>query len=253
MFRIAVAILLLTTAMVHAADKLPDGQSLDLFLLIGQSNMAGRGVPEAEDKTAHPRVWTLTKTNDWAPAVDPLHFDKPTAAGVGPGLSFGKTIAEKQPKSFIGLIPAAVGGTSIDEWNKGDKLYDAAVRRAKAAMAHGKIKGILWHQGEADSEPDAVKAYPAKLAKLIANLRTDLNAPDVPVIVGTLGDFRQPPPTAFNAMIAQTPKLIPHTACVLAAGLKDKNDGRHFTAEAQREFGRRYAAAYLSLIQSDEK
>jgi len=253
MLRFAFAISLLAVTIVHAADKLPNGQSLDLYLLIGQSNMAGRGVPEAEDKTPHPRVWTFTKGNEWVPALDPLHFDKPSAAGVGPGLSFGKTIADKQPKAFIGLIPAAVGGTSIDEWNKGDKLYDAAVRRAKAAMAHGKIKGILWHQGEADSEPDAVKAYPAKLAKLIANLRADLNAPDVPVIVGTLGDFRQPPPTAFNAMIADTPKLIPHTACASAVGLKDKNDGRHFTAEAQREFGRRYATAFLSLIESDRK
>ena len=49
---------------------------LHLYLLIGQSNMAGRGEVAKEDRTPHPRVLKLDKKDEWVPAVDPLHFDK---------------------------------------------------------------------------------------------------------------------------------------------------------------------------------
>jgi len=57
------------------------------FLLVGQSNMAGCGTVEAQDKTPHPRVLMLNMADAWVPAIDPLHFDKP-AAGVGLGKTF---------------------------------------------------------------------------------------------------------------------------------------------------------------------
>src|SRR5687767_14018933 len=50
-----------------------------LYLLIGQSNMAGRGAVEEADKKPLPRVFMFTKEKAWAPAVDPQHFDKPIA------------------------------------------------------------------------------------------------------------------------------------------------------------------------------
>jgi hypothetical protein len=91
---------------------------MDLCLLIGQSNMAGRGTVEPEDLKVHPPVLTLNKDNEWVPAVDPIHFDK-KQAGVGPGRSFGIAMAERDPTVRIGLIPCAVGGTSIRKWRPG--------------------------------------------------------------------------------------------------------------------------------------
>jgi hypothetical protein len=84
-----------------------------------------------------------------------------------------------------------VGGTSIDEWSsdKPDKLYAAAVRRAKVALKDGTLAGILWHQGEADA--GKADAYPAKAVKLFADFRRDLAAGDhVPIVVGTIGEFK---------------------------------------------------------------
>ena len=57
--------------------------------------------------------------DQWIAASDPLHYDKPQAVGVGPGLSFAKLIAELDivdSNRKIGLIPCAVGGSSIREW-----------------------------------------------------------------------------------------------------------------------------------------
>lgn len=36
-------------------------ENMQIFLLIGQSNMAGRGAVEQQDQTPHPRVFMLTK------------------------------------------------------------------------------------------------------------------------------------------------------------------------------------------------
>src|SRR5262245_33767010 len=81
-------------AATEPAAALPAKEKFHLYLLIGQSNMAGRGTVEEQDKRPHPRVLMFTKENTWAPAVDPLHFDKPAAAGVGLGSSFGRAMAD---------------------------------------------------------------------------------------------------------------------------------------------------------------
>ena len=87
-------------------------QDMELFLLIGQSNMAGRGVIEEQDRVPFPRVFTLTKEETWVPAVEPIHFDRPDRLGTGLGRSFGRVLAEAAPGARIGLIPAAMGGSA---------------------------------------------------------------------------------------------------------------------------------------------
>jgi hypothetical protein len=95
--------------------KLPPKEEFHLFLLIGQSNMAGRGAVEEQDRTPHPRVFMLDEAGDWKPAADPLHFDK-RGAGTGLGKTFAIQIAEADPSITVGLIPCAVGGSPIDSW-----------------------------------------------------------------------------------------------------------------------------------------
>jgi hypothetical protein len=213
--------------------------------------MAGRGKVEPQDQIPDPRVWMLTKGNAWAPAVDPLHFDKPKVAGVGLGRSFGITVAAPHPDAGIGLVPCAVGGTSIDEWKKDGKLYANAIRRAKIAMQRGAFKAILWHQGESDVDANKQKNYADKLKQLIADFRDDLGQPELPFIVGQLGPFHQkiaPGTDAFNAQLKEFAATDPHCACVSSDGLTNIGDNTHFDAASQREFGRRYAAAYLKIV-----
>jgi hypothetical protein len=224
-------------------------QEKQLFLLIGQSNMAGRGGVEPQDQEVIPQICMLTKDLAWAPAVDPLHFDKPAIAGVGLGRTFAKTLLHASRTASIGLIPAAFGGTSLDEWKPGDKLYTDAVRRAKEAMKSGKLRGILWHQGEADAGTEEhVATYRTRFASLIQHLREDLNAPDIPVVVGELGEFQKGKFTRqLNEQLALIPFVVPHSAFASSAGLTDKGDSTHFNSPSAREFGRRYALAFLSL------
>ncbi|MBI5772110.1 MAG: sialate O-acetylesterase [Verrucomicrobia bacterium] len=237
---------------------LPPKQDFHLFLLLGQSNMAGRGTVTPQDQVPHPRVLMLNKAGEWVPAVDPLHFDK-SIAGVGLGRTFGLEIANATPDATIGLIPCAVGGSPIDSWKPGaldnatkTHPWDDAIRRAKLALQAGTLKGILWHQGESDSKRDLAPAYAAKLADLIARLRTELAAPTAPFIAGQLGKFAESPWDEFKVQVDQTlrdlPGKVPRTAFVSAEGLQHKGDKLHFDADSYREFGKRYAAAYLKLV-----
>ncbi len=245
------ATLLLTVITNRAAEAVsrPAREKFHLYLLIGQSNMAGRGLVEAQDKQPHPRVLTLTKEGKWVPAVDPIHFDKPIA-GVGLGTTFGKVMAERDPSVTIGLIPCAVGGTPIARWQKDADLYEAALQRARAAAPHGVFKGILWHQGEADSgKEESAQIYAAKLDAMIAAWRKDLEQPNLPVVAGQLGEFFAGGAglKLVRESLQTLPGRVPHTGFAPATDLNHKGDKVHFDAASYREFGKRYAAAMVKL------
>ena len=228
---------------------------LQLFLLIGQSNMAGRGAVDAE--TPHPRIWMLTKEQSWVPARDPLHFDKPAVVGVGPGLSFAQRVADAHPEQNIGLIPAAVGGSGINVWEPGAYYeptqsypYDDAIRRAKKALENGQLAGILWHQGESDSQPEKVTVYEQKLTALVRRIRADLRAETVPFLIGTLGDFyvrKNPNARQINVILTKTPDVLPNVYVVSASGLTHKGDTTHFDTPSARMLGHRFADCYLNI------
>lgn len=238
------------------AEPLPAKEKLHLYLLIGQSNMAGRGVVEEVDKKPHARVLMFTKEGTWAPALDPLHFDKPNIAGVGLGSTFGRVMADADPGITIGLVPCAVGGTPLERWQKGRDLYEQAMVRIQAAMKDGILKGVLWHQGEGDAaDPEKATSYATRLAAMVGDLRKDLGAPDVPFVAGKLGEFladttkdgRPSHWKTVNVQIAGLPALVEHAAVVESAGLKHKGDVVHFDSASLREFGRRYAQAMQKL------
>ena len=89
-------------------------------------------------------------------------------------------------------------------------------------------------------------SYPERFSRLVARLRADLNAPDVPVIVGELFAGR-PENAPMNAMLNALPKTVANCAAVSAQGLNDKGDQTHFDSPSVREFGRRYAEAFLKV------
>jgi hypothetical protein len=243
---------------VHAQTN--TSQQFDLYILIGQSNMAGRGpiTPDIADEHDD-RVYTFTKDKQWVIAKHPLHFDKPKVAGVGPGLTFGIAIAHAYPNVNIGLIPCAVGGTPIEHWVPGayDQAtnthpYDDAIERITAAMKYGTVKGVIWHQGEANSKPEKAKVYLAQLSELITRIRTLVDNPNLPFIVGELGRYR-PAYQNINAELAKLPAMIPYTDVATTEDLVHKGDTTHFDGRSAQELGRRFAAQMLKVQAAQKK
>lgn len=222
-----------------------------IYLLAGQSNMAGRAPLDSLSKIASADIYMLDSTNKWALATDPVHFDKPGVAGVGPAISFAKEMAAKGKHVKIGLVPCAWGGSPIRVWEPDSvylkaKPYNFAIARMKIALQYGVLKGILWHQGESDNSPAAATVYLDKLKVLINRFRQDLNAPDVPFVAGEIGYFGKKP-AVINDVINELSKAVKHTAVVSAAGLTDKGDNTHFDTRSVQELGKRYATAMYQL------
>ncbi|MHA3772411.1 sialate O-acetylesterase [Verrucomicrobiota bacterium sgz303538] len=236
-------------------EGLPPKEKLHVYLLMGQSNMAGRGKVETGAQPEDRRVLVFTQDQKWAVAKDPLHWDKPKVAGVGPGLSFAKSMADAQKGITIGLVPCAVGGTPLRRWERSGDLYTAALERTRAAMATGTLSGVLWHQGESDSNEKLAATYQERLTRMFQDLRTDLGAPSLPIVVGELGRFHiertGKPAQMVNDALHNVTQSVPAVAIASSDGLKDGGDKLHFDADSQREFGRRYAAAMLKLLSTN--
>lgn len=252
--RVPLIVLLTCLGLRLAPAEGPDA-NFHLYLLIGQSNMAGRGKLDEDSRKVHPRVVMLTKDLRWVPATEPLHFDKPGIAGVGPGLTFGQHMAEANPQVRIGLVPSAVGGTSIKAWVPAveDAVtkthpYDDMLERIRAATRAGVLKGVLWHQGESD-RGDA-RHYGQRLRDLIERLRRDLGAPDVPFLAGELTAFepsRAKATSSLNDAIRGLTGTVKHYDCVSAEGLQHGGDLTHYDAESARTLGRRFAEKMIGL------
>lgn len=245
---------LITEDLKVTAEVLP---KLDLFLLIGQSNMAGRGYLTDANKKGMKNVYLLNPWANMEPARNPLNRFSTIRKdiklqGVGPGYSFATEIAVKT-RHKIGLVVNARGGSSIDSWSKGakDNYYEEALIRIREAMKWGELKAIIWHQGESDSHDPEI--YMSKLQKLVTDLRKDLANDKLYFVVGEIAEWRKNGTSeAFNKMLRTVGQHIPFTDCVSSEGLTpliDENDP-HFGADGQIILGKRYAEAIYNACYS---
>ena len=236
-----------------AAKSFAAAESMDLYLLVGQSNMAGRGVLTDSNRVNADRVFKLDAKGEWQRAEEPIHFDK-KSAGAGLAASFARAMADRNKDVKIGLIPCAVGGTQIDRWVESGDLWSNAVKRAKIALKSGKLKGILWHQGESDATSKLAPKWGAKFESMIKSFRRELG--EVPFIAGELGGYlakyrnKKGEGIVWQEINSQLHRLegkIKDYRVVSSEGLMPKRDNLHFNTESLRILGLRYAEAFDSI------
>lgn len=223
---------------------------IQTFLLIGQSNMAGRGPMDEVPPIDNPAV-RMFRDGVWLPAAEPLHADKPAMTGIGPGMSYADAL-QRRHGGTIGLVPCAFGGTSLREWQPGESLFTEAIQATRAALlAGGVLKGVLWHQGESDSDTwEDAERYDTGFWSMYHPLTEQIGGRGVPFLIGELGEFLADytPGCGFfrttNRKLEEIAKGGPAFAWVPATGLTDRGDSLHFDAPSQRVFGLRYADAW---------
>lgn len=221
---------------------------INSFLLIGQSNMAGRGKISDENQYMNPNVF-LFKNNTWVVAKEPFHHDLPTA-GAGLAASFGDLISKKYSKK-MGLIPCAFGGSTISQWQPGEVIYENAVKSVIDAQKSSVLKGILWHQGENDSclTLEHTKIYEKAFNSFFSSLLNAISAKDIPFIIGELGRFLDMSADCIywreiNTALCSIANKNNQIELVSSFGLNDDGDSLHFDTPSLREFGKRYAKAW---------
>ena len=128
-------------------------------------------------------------------------------AGLKPEESFTPAVEKALGKENVIVVKDAHGGQPIRKWYKkwkpanGDapektgELYDRLMGKVNAAIEGKKIETVtfLWMQGEKDAKSGLEAAYQPALKQLIANLRRDLEAPEMNVVIGRLSDHSPAP------------------------------------------------------------
>jgi hypothetical protein len=220
------------------------------FLLVGQSNMAGRGYLKDVRQIYDEQIKVLVNGR-WQTMTEPMNFDRPTA-GIGLAASFAGAWRLANDRAQIGLIPCADGGSSLDDWAVGGALFEHAVSQARFAQRVSVVSGILWHQGENDSFAGRSAAYYDKLTTIVNAFRAELDAWNIPFILGGLGDFLGGGRygkyfTEYNEVNHALQKYAletPNAYFVTSAGLTANDDGLHFNAVSLRKFGVRYYQSF---------
>lgn len=219
-------------------------------LMIGQSNMAGRGFIEEVPAICNERIQML-RNGRWQMMEEPVNYDRPVS-GISPAVSFAAMWCLENKKEKIGLIPCAEGGSSLDDWSADKILFRNAVFQTKFALQNSELICILWHQGENDSYEGRYQTYYDKLKVLSDTLRKELNAPDVPFLIGGLADFlgkygfgrNCTEYEQINCELLRFAREQKNTYFVTARGLTSNPDGIHINAVSQRKFGVRYYEAF---------
>lgn len=245
----------------------------DVYILAGQSNMDGRGkVDGLEGRLAAPQTGSLiyyanpadpsragetTVRSGWqtlspgysiAPGTtrdDPL--PNPT---FGPEISFVQTLAQANPDGNpVAVVKVTRGGTNLrSDWSPTGFMYQSLVSELDAALnalandGHsGTVRGMLWHQGESDS--NRVAQYQNEFESLVLNIRTTVKDPELPVVIGELAQVKSPAFRELQRKIADDDDRIGF-ASSLGLNTPDKT---HFDADAQVVLGQRYAQSLIQL------
>lgn len=236
--------------------KLPPKKKVWVFILAGQSNMAGRGFVEPQDTIPNDRILTINKDNKIIHAKEPLHFYESKRTGLDCGLSFAKELLQSVPPDVsILLVPVAIGGSSSFQW-LGDSLYRGVKlmtnfkNRVDVALKHGKAKALLWHQGESDTHPDTIPGYEHRIEELFKKMRAVAKNETLPVLIGELGSFSTDNGnwSQINQAMHRYAEKDMHAHVIDTSDLKPMNDLIHFDGPSQRLLGQRMAAAFLKQM-----
>lgn len=233
-------------------------QEVRSFLIIGQSNMAGRGNLSDVPKIENPNCFML-RMGRWQKMKEPINPDRSMYEGkYRSGACLAASFADEAAKFYdgkVGIIPCADGGTKISQWMPGELLFDHAVMMTKLAMRTSTLSGILWHQGESDCKSEQMATeHREKFACMITALRRELGAEDLPLLIGELSEelltYEAVGDRLFliNRQYHEVAKELPNCAVVSANGLQLMEDHLHLDAKSLREFGTRYFKAYRQLI-----
>jgi hypothetical protein len=244
----------------------------DLWVIAGQSNSAGYGRGPVFDPPEL-GVHLYRNSAQWALATHPMNESSDTMHPVNrengnpshsPYLHFGRTL--KQALGYpIGLMQTALGGSPLSRWNPTEGA-DASGADLFANMVEcvrdvgGRVKGVLWYQGESDASDGLAVTYESRFIAAVQAWRAALEDSNLAVITVQLNRVFPPlntaegevPPSHCAWSIVreaqrQAPHKLPGVAVVPALDLP-LSDLIHTSAAGNMLLGERMARAALGMV-----
>lgn len=233
-------VLLILFIVEVGAEELADGGGKNLFILSGQSNMAG----------------------------------------MDPAISFTPVVTKALGKGHVIVVKNANSGQSIRSWAKSNhedppptrgrvpkvrgELYDPLIKKVKTAIKGQGLETVtlVWMQGESDLNNTAYDAY---LRELLEQLQSDLAFKTINIVIGRISDSGLDNPKRLEGRLnirkvqKEFAEAHPRGAWVDTDDLNDREvDGEmihdlHYTKEGYQVLGKRFAEKSIALIRKGKK
>ena len=233
---IRTAVLLALVQMALAQVSLGEEKPTHIFILSGQSNMAG----------------------------------------MDPKVGFEDEAAKLFPDAEVRYFKVARGGQPIrlwvEQWDEIAKKHGLAAKNAETKYyqpilsqyrelvsqdANPASVTFCWMQGERDARENLSAAYFDALSQLIENLRRDLKQPQMSFVIGRLSDFGPETNAQWQAVRKAQVDLAnqdPRGAWVDCDDLNDKESNGvkrndlHYTKQGYELLGRRYVRQAKAIL-----
>ncbi len=235
----------------------------DLWVIAGQSNSAGYGRGPVFDPPEL-GVHLFRNSEQWALATHPLNESTDTKhpvnreganSGHSPYLHFGRLLKQHLGHP-VGLVQSSLGGSPLCAWNPtepgGAALYQNMLHCIR--RAGGKVKGILWYQGESDAGETTAPTYAERFAAAVAAWRAALGNPALAVVTVQLNRVHQLASDAgdrgwsrVREAQRQVARQMPGVAVVPTFDLP-LSDGIHTSPAGNMLLGERMARAALGAF-----
>jgi hypothetical protein len=235
----------------------------EIYVFMGASNMSGRGtMPPYQETFAN--VYGFDDSFTLVPGREPS--DKPArrskdpvsrdiGAGFSPVMSFFSGLAPTNPGKTYVFINCAAGGSSLASWKRNlseTSLYGFCLKRIRLAQAFGTVKGLLFINGEYESQGvagrPAAQNWGNDFMQLVNDLRGDLGS-DVPVVYARLNPKM---PGKFNSIVydeqTRINGLLPAFKMADTDGLYLAPNSFHYKTGELKIIGSRMAAAMLEIL-----
>jgi hypothetical protein len=233
----------------------------DVFLAVGQSNMAGYSGNMNDPESPVDSVHLFGNDYRWKRAQEPMDAAADQVDRVSEEnplhslmLRFAKEVSSATGLP-VAIVPAPLGGTNLhtqwqrdsnDPANRGT-LYGSSVYRVMAQGYAHPIRGAIWYQGESDVGRGTA-AYLADLQQLVADYRSDLGSPLLFFGNCQLATYQWS--NLWDWLAIQEAQRLQAVADPLSAAValvdQPRSDTIHLNVPGYKEAGRRLAQAVLA-------
>lgn len=213
------------------------------YLLLGQSNMAGRGNVAELDHGMKTMPANVTYFLHGSKA------DISRQAKFGPEVAFAKELAKKYPNKKINLVKFAPGGSMMRDWQKGRPHYQTMTKQLnKVRKDHnleGDISGVLWMHGERDTKSiSTAQSYKGNLERFIRTIRQDMNKANLPIVIAQISvpeAYRPAEIKMIKKAQQQTASDVSGVKVFSTEQLSKRSDNVHYDTKGQIGLGRLFA------------
>ncbi|MDB5050605.1 MAG: hypothetical protein JWO30_3676 [Fibrobacteres bacterium] len=232
----------------------------DLWIIAGQSNASGYGRGPYDD-APELGLHMLRHNGTWALAAHPLSDATASVfpasretynTGHSPFLHFARAL-KRELGHPIALLPAALGGSPLEAWHPGTGPLFANLK-AMVAKAGGRVKGMIWYQGETDTEPGKAHDYLERFLASAAGWREGLGHAELPILTVQLARYRSEKPGGEDREWSQVREAQRQAAlrdariCVTPALDLPLDDTIHIGTSGNMTLGARLARCALGAV-----